>query len=67
MYLTYLQGKPISDRDLKRADLRHARAGILLTDKQSKYQLATDQRNILTGLAMKKYIEDSSAHYPYQR
>lgn len=63
-YLFYLQGKATNDRDLKRADLKHARAGVLLTDKQAKDQVAMDQRNILTGLAMKKYVEENSSNIP---
>lgn len=63
-YLFYLQGKATNDRDLKRADLKHARAGVLLTDKQAKDQVAMDQRNILTGLAMKKYVEENSTNIP---
>ncbi len=60
--LHYLQGKPINDRDLKRSDLKRARAGVLLTDKQAKDQVSMDQRNILTGLAMKKYVEENTGN-----
>ena len=62
--LFYLQGKSINDRDLKRADLKHARAGVLLTDKQARDQVAMDQKNILTGLAMKKYVEENNLAVP---
>lgn len=60
--LHYLTGNPIFSRDLKRASTDSAEACILLTDKNSKFPQITDHKNILTGLAMKKYVQETTGN-----
>ena len=47
------------NKDLERADVRNAKTCILLTNKNSKDANGMDHKNILIGLAMKKYVLDS--------
>ena len=55
-FLTYLQGNPMQERDLKRAAMVNAKACVLLTNKNMQDLSALDHKNILTGLAIKKYV-----------
>ena len=56
MYLVYLNGDPLADAHLRRADTHKAKTCIVLTNKNSKDAYATDHSNILMGLAVKKYV-----------
>lgn len=58
IFITYLAGNPLYERDLKRADTQKADACILLTNKNSKTAEEEDHRNILTALAIKKFVYD---------
>ena len=46
--------------ELDRAALKDATTCILLTNKNSKHATDQDHKNILIGLAMKKYVYDKS-------
>ena len=54
--LCYVTGNPIFARDLKRCAADSSKACILLTDKNSGSPQTTDHKNILTALAIKKYV-----------
>ena len=54
--LKYLQGNPISGKDLQRADVQNAKVCVIMTDKFSDDPHPTDHRNILISLAIKKYF-----------
>ena len=54
--LKYLQGNPISAKDLHRCDIKNAKVSIIMTDKFSDEPHSTDHRNILISLAIKKYF-----------
>mmetsp|Transcript_10606 Transcript_10606/g.9170 ORF Transcript_10606/g.9170 Transcript_10606/m.9170 type:complete len:183 (+) Transcript_10606:925-1473(+) len=56
LFLTYLQGNPMFDRDLRRAVATRAKACVLLTNKYVNDSYSADHKNILTGLAIKKYV-----------
>lgn len=56
LFISYINGNPIISKDLKRADTEKAKACILLTNKNATDALGVDHKNILTGLAIKKYI-----------
>ena len=56
LFLTYLQGNPMFDKDLKRACTTKAKACIILTNKYISDSYSADHKNILTGLAIKKYV-----------
>lgn len=44
------------ERDLKRAAVIQAKACVLLTNKSIENSSSADHKNILTGLAIKKYV-----------
>ena len=54
--LKYLQGNPILEKDLKRADITKAKASVIMTDKYTDDPHSTDHKNILMSLAIKKYF-----------
>ena len=54
--LKYLQGNPISGKDLHRADIKNAKVSVIMTDKFSDEPHSTDHKNILISLAIKKYF-----------
>ncbi|CAD8072511.1 unnamed protein product [Paramecium primaurelia] len=56
LFLTYLQGSPMVDRDLKRAAATQAKACVILTNKQIVNSQSSDHKNILIGLQIKKYV-----------
>jgi len=58
-FINYLNGNPMSDKDLKRADTERAMTGVLLTNKNATDATGVDHKNILIGLAIKKYVHDS--------
>lgn len=58
--LRYLTGHPLDEVDLKRGDTQKAEACLLLTNKNSKSAEEEDHRNILTALAIKKYVYDTN-------
>jgi hypothetical protein len=57
--IRYINGNPMLNKDLERADVRNSKTCILLTNKNSKDAYGMDHKNILIGLAMKKYVLDS--------
>lgn len=61
-FINYLNGNPIIQKDLKRADTEKAKACILLTNKNANDALGVDHKNILIGLAMKKYVYDTTGN-----
>lgn len=56
LFLTFLQGNPMVDRDLKRAVTVKAKACVVLTNKYVQDSYSADHKNILTSLAIKKYV-----------
>lgn len=56
----YLNGNPINSGDLARAVTEKAKVCILMTNMKSRDPIGADHRNILTGLALKKYVLDKS-------
>ena len=56
MNLKYLQGNPMNENDLERADISKAKAIVILTDKYSNYPHVVDHQNILLALFIKKYF-----------
>lgn len=55
MYTFYLQGNPLIEKDLERAQAQKASCCVVMTCKLSKQADEVDHRNILTGIAIKKY------------
>jgi len=58
--VTYLSGKVMENKDLKRCDTQKADACVLLTNKNSKKASEDDHRNILNALAIKKHVYDAN-------
>ena len=56
MNIKYLQGNPMNEIDLERADIAKAKAIVILTDKYSNYPHIIDHQNILLALFIKKYF-----------
>ena len=54
--LKYLQGNPVLEKDLERADIKQAKASVIMTDKYTDDPHSTDHKNILMSLAIKKYF-----------
>jgi hypothetical protein len=44
------------ERDLKRSQTTKSKACVILTNKYGKDSYSADHKNILTGLAIKKYV-----------
>jgi hypothetical protein len=57
--IKYINGNPMYNNNLERADIINAKTCILLTNKNSKDAIGMDHKNILIGLAMKKYFYQS--------
>ena len=60
VFLTYLAGNPLNARDLSRGDTHKADSCVILTNKNSKAAAEEDHLNILTALAIKKYVFNKS-------
>ena len=56
MNLKYLEGNPMNEKDLERADITKAKAIVILTDKYSLYPHEIDHQNIIMALYIKKYL-----------
>lgn len=54
----YLNGNAINSKDLARAVTERAKVCILMTNMKSRDPVGMDHKNILTGLALKKYVLD---------
>lgn len=50
----------MKEKDLDRAACRETTTAVLLTDRNTQDALVLDNRNILIGLAMKKYVRDKT-------
>lgn len=61
-YIHYLNGNPIKAKDLRRADTEKAKTCILLTNQNTQDPIGMDHKNILIGLAMKKYYYDTTGN-----
>lgn len=55
LYMFYLLGNPLLEKDLERAVAEKSRSCVVMTCKQHKNANEIDHRNILTGIAIKKY------------
>jgi acetyl-CoA C-acetyltransferase/potassium large conductance calcium-activated channel subfamily M alpha protein 1 len=60
--MTYLAGDVFEDIDLDRASMTRAEACTVLTNKNSKNSLQEDFKNILTALAIKKFVYVQNQH-----
>ena len=58
--IRYINGNPMYNNNLERADVINAKTCILLTNKNSKDAIGMDHKNILIGLAMKKFFYSSN-------
>ena len=56
MNLKYLEGNPMNEKDLERADITKAKAIVILTDKYAIYPHEIDHQNILLALYIKKFL-----------
>ena len=56
MNLKYLEGNPMNEKDLERADITKAKAIVILTDKYSLYPHEIDHQNIIMALYIKKFL-----------
>ena len=56
MNLKYLQGNPMDENNLERADITKAKAVFILTDKYSQIPDIIDHNNILLALFIKKFL-----------
>lgn len=61
--IKYLKGSPMNPKDLERAAAADAETAILLTDRNSTDAYGTDHKNILIGLAMKKFVYDTTGKH----
>lgn len=62
--ITYINGNPMMSESYVACDLISARTCILLSNKNSKDPVGMDHKNILFGLAVKKYIRDFQSKNP---
>lgn len=60
--LKYLQGNPIFEKDLERADLKTAVACVIMTDKYTDEPHPVDHKNILMSLYIKKYLLNNNTN-----
>ena len=56
MNLKYLEGNPMNEKDLERADVTKAKAIVILTNKYSLCPHNIDYQNILLALYIKKFL-----------
>ena len=61
--IQYINGNPIRRHSQQRADVKASKMCILLTNKNSKDAIGMDHKNILIGLALKKYVFEENGHY----
>jgi hypothetical protein len=54
--LIYLEGDPMSNKDLIRADIGKAKACIIFNDKLSNDPHSSDHQNLLLGIFIKKFV-----------
>lgn len=52
----YLEGDPMNEKDLLRADIGKARACIIFNNKNSHDSYSSDHQNLLLGLYIKKFV-----------
>ena len=57
LFLTYLNGNPMLEKDLKRAIITEAKVCVVLTNKYCSDPYSQDHKNILTALSIKKYVK----------
>lgn len=65
--IKFISGNPMISKSFERCDVKSSKTCILLTNKNSKNAIGMDHKNILIGLAMKKYIyeETGDQHMPF--
>jgi hypothetical protein len=56
VFLKYLQGNPLLEKDLLRCDMINAKACVIMTDKYTADPHGVDHKNILLSLSIKKYF-----------
>ena len=60
--MIYINGNPFQSYNFDRCKVAQAKTCILLTNKNSKDAIEVDHRNILIGLAMKKYVYEMTGN-----
>eukprot|EP00347_Sterkiella_histriomuscorum_P011662 403371596 len=58
--VTYIEGNPIHQKDLKRCLADKAKCCVILSNQFCRNPTLEDQRNILNALAVKKYVRNQS-------
>ena len=57
-YIFYLEGDPLNEKDLFRADVHKAKACIIFNDKNSKEPYSGDHQSIFLGIFIKKFVRN---------
>ncbi len=57
--VTYIEGKCIYQKDLKRCQAEKAKCCVILSNQFCKNPVLEDQKTILNALAIKKYVRSS--------
>ncbi|CAI2374956.1 unnamed protein product [Moneuplotes crassus] len=60
IFLTFLNGDPLTKAGLKKCDLHKSKDCIILTNKNSRDPQSSDHKNILIALAVKKYVFEAN-------
>lgn len=58
--VTYIEGNPIHQKDLRRCLAEKAKCCVILSNQFCRNPTVEDQRNILNALAVKKYVKNQS-------
>lgn len=55
-YVFYLEGDPLNEKDLLRADVHKAKACVIFNDKNSKDPYSGDHQSLFLGIFIKKFV-----------
>ena len=55
-FVFYLEGDPLNEKDLLRADVHRAKACVIFNDKNSKDPYTSDHKSIFLGIFIKKFV-----------
>ena len=55
-YVFYLEGNPLNEKDLLRADVHKSKACIIFNDKNSKDPYSGDHQSLFLGIFIKKFV-----------
>ena len=59
LFLNFIQGSPFLEKDLRRVSASKADACVVLSSKYVKNSYESDHKNILTSIAIKKYVKQN--------